>query len=384
MALTTLASWFHLNEGRRSFTPDPVEDNQVVFCHQEVQESIQLAVEQAFATGDTLKLLLWGDWGVGKTHTLRHLQYWLDAHRTDFPARTIFAQVGDVSKSSRFSIVHRDLLEGVGLAAVVEMIHKLIQTGKQLGPTLDHIGVPANISQAFTKLLVATPGQPVPDIVVTAWNYLRGEEVGRDGISLGLQSSIEDSKDFYGVLQAIGYLYRTVHETQLIFLVDEAARLETVSAVPEVERHWVHVNTLIFDQQNRYFGFVYTVSGQNADSIPAALFERQIENRLLNRRIELKPLQPDSVRNFINKLRSSFVDEARVRADTSITSDGAFDWDTYPFTQPAFDHFLDHFQRNREDSKPRDICGKMDAACFRALKAKTHLVDEAALSAINL
>lgn len=384
MAPKTIADWYHLKDGRRSFKPDPLQDKSAVFCNQDVQESVQAAVEQAFATSETVKLLLWGDWGVGKTHTLRHLQYWLEQNREHFPARTVFAQVGDVAKSSRFGIVHKDLLDGVGVEAVIAWVHRFIQSGKSLAQALEGIGIPVPIAQAFTKFLVAQPGQPTPEIVVTSWNYLRGESVGRAGTALGLQDQISDSKDFYAVLAALGYLCREVNQEQLIFLVDEAARLEAVSQALEVERHWINVNVLIFDQANRYFGFVYTVSGQNQDSIPAALFERQIENRLLNRRIQLFPLQPDSVREFVANLRDAFVDKGMVESDPEILSTPGFEWGVYPFTRDAFDRFVDYFQRTQDNSKPRDISGKLDEACFRALKLGSRLVTEQALDQVGL
>jgi len=384
--MITLASWFHLRSGRRSFKPDPLRDRELVFCHLDVQESIQLAVEKAFATDETIKLLLWGDWGVGKTHTLRHLDYWLSLHGEEYPTLVVFAKIGDVAKNSRFAIVHRDLLDGIGLEATIQMVHTYIQASGNLLTGLEAIGIPAAICQAFNKLLVATPGQAPPEIATTAWNYLRGANVGRTGSALGLQEQMTDSKDFYYTLAALGHIVGKVRRKQLVFLVDEAARLEAVSDALEVERHWVNINTLIFDQENRYFGFVYTVSGKSSDDIPRALFEPQIENRLGSRRVELTNLQPEGVRRFVRNIVETFVDRGDLEGSEggALTRDVEYSWEAYPFSASAFDRFVEYFQRTPENSKPRDVADRLDEAGFYAIKAGEKLIREPTLAALGL
>jgi hypothetical protein len=386
IAMSTLASWFYLRPDKRSFKPDPLQDKDAMFCNQEVQASIELSVERAFATDETIKLLLWGDWGVGKTHTLRHLAYWLDTNGTRFPTKTIFVAFGDVAKSSRFAIVHKDLLDGLGIEVAIQIVHLYMQNVGNLLAGLDGIGIPAPVAQAFNKLLVATPGQAAPEIVVTAWNYLRGANVGKAGTALGLQEQMVDSKDFYFALAALGHIYKKVHHKQLLFLVDEASRLEAVEDLLEVERHWVHANTLIFDQENRYFGFVYTVSGRSDKSLPRALFETQIENRLGNRKLELKNLLVDGVRQFIRNLCDRFVDQRALEADAqaAVAADKDYSWSNYPFTAGALDRFVEHFQRAPENSKPRDIAERIDEAGFYAMKDGKRLIDEETLSKIGL
>lgn len=383
--MRTLGSWFHLRDGRRSFKPDPLLDKQAMFCHQDVQGEIQFAIEKAVSTGETAKMLLWGDWGVGKTHILRHLEYWLSTRSADFPSRVVFVEIGDIAKSSRFGVVHKDLLDGIGLDTTIRLAFEYLRRGRDLITDLEALGIPAAIRQAFQKFFVAMPGQAPPDIAVSAWNYLRGLDIGRVGTSLGLQSQIQDSKEYYYVLMALGYLVREVENRQLLFLVDEASKLEAVSDVLEVERHWVNVNKMIFDQENKYFGFVYTVSGK-ADELPGALFEPQIQNRLGKRVYELKTLGPDDVSQFLASLRDSFVDRAALEGEPGQATRSAqgFSWDVYPFTRRALDRFVDFFLRAQENSKPRDIVQRLDDAAFYALKGDSRLITEGVLDSLEI
>ena len=384
--MPNLNSWFYLADNRRSFKPHPMQDRKVMFCHEDVEENIRIAIEKAYALGETVKLLLWGDWGVGKTHTLRHIDYWLAQRSEQYPAKTVFVEIGDVAKNSSFQVIHKDLLDGIGLEKLVELAFGYMREGGDLIVGLERIGIPNSIRQAFNKLYVATPGAAPPELVVTAWNYLRGDDVGTKGAALGLPRKLTDGKEFYYVLAALGHMIQFVDKRQLLFLVDEAAKLEAVSAIQEMERHWVNVNKLIFDQDNSYFGFVYTVSGKGSDDIPPALFEPQIENRLGNRKIELRNLPPEGVRSFLQKLTSSFIDFARAESDSTagLLQNQEYDRDRSPFDPAAYERFVEYFQRSQENSKPRDISDRLDDAAFYALKADKRLIDNQVLDQLNL
>jgi hypothetical protein len=331
-------------------------------------------------------MLLWGDWGVGKTHTLRHLEYWLGQHAEEFPSRVVFVEIGDISKSSRFGVVHKDLLDGIGLEKTIDLCFAYMRGGGvDLVADLRSIGIPSAIQQAFHKFYVAVPNQAPPEIAVAAWNFLRGVDVGKAGSALGLSDQLTDSKEYYYVLAALGWLVERVEKRKLLFLVDEASKLEAVSDVLEVERHWVNVNKMIFDQENRHFGFVYTVSGRR-EELPAALFEPQIQNRLGPRVHELKTLAPEDVRLFLANLRDSFVDRAILDSDAGAPARGAkgYDWQSYPFAPDALTRFVDFYQRSQENSKPREIVQRLDDAAFYAMKSESRLIEMRVLDELGI
>jgi len=162
--MPNLNTWFYLADNRRSFKPHPLQDRQVMFCHEDVEQNIRMAIEKAYALGETLKLLLWGDWGVGKTHTLRHIDYWLTQRPAEYPAKTVFVEIGDVSRNSSFQVIHKDLLDGIGLEKLVELAFGYMREGGDLMSGLERIGIPNSIRQAFNKLYVATPGSAPPRV----------------------------------------------------------------------------------------------------------------------------------------------------------------------------------------------------------------------------
>jgi hypothetical protein len=379
----TTTEWFFLRDGRKSFKPHPLRDREMFFCHQDVQQSILASVEQAYALGTPIKLILWGDWGVGKTHTLRHLDYWLEQHAGDYPTRTIYVEIGDLDAKSSFAAIHSDLLEEIGLQTVIRWVHEYVRLKGSVLAGLESIGVPMHIREVVNRFLMTAPGTAPTEVVTAAWQYLRGE--GNRAPNVGIASTMTEGKDFYQVLASLGHLCEAVEGKKLLFMVDEAAKLDDAGLNATMERHWVNVNKLIFDQDNTYFGFIYTVSGKTAKALPKAIYESQIQNRLgANRLLQLRTLEPGDVRLFLSSLFERLIDQPAVLQSSDVTTASGFGISTFPFTAPAFDEFVAFFQRAQQDSKPRDIADRLDSAAFDAFRKNRRLIDEDSLQAIGL
>lgn len=375
----TLAEWFHLSPGRSSFKPNAQRDRQAVFCHEsQINGEIVLSIERRFATGQTVKMILYGDWGVGKTHTINHVSWWLEQNAADYPAKTLLVELGDITSKSRFDQLVGPFLERIGLRELIRLVHGYqAATGKHVVGDLKSKGVSGNVAEAFGKLLLASPEETPPSAVVTAFDFLRGLR-SKESSSIGLGEPLTQSEDFFSVLLACGHLVRAVEKRQLIFIADEAAKLEDIENDDATRRHWVAANRAIFDDNNDVFGFVYTLSGKGEKSMPTVITDEQIISRLgSNNLIELKNLDPTDVETFLKRLRESFVDRTAVEAAVSSGEINAndYDWTRYPFTQDGWREFLDYWNMNQERAVPREICEKLDEVGFRAMKDDHKLID---------
>ena len=383
----TLQDWFCMRPGRSSFLPRIPEDAELIFCHDLVlHNNILASIEKAFSLDEPVKMLLYGDWGVGKTHLLYHICWWLDQNRTNFPAKPLVIEIGDLTRASRFDEVVRPFLDRLGLDAVIQLVQDYRGVKPNLGLALREAGVATHISEAFAKLLLSAPGSPPAPLVVQAFEYLKGRNIGRAAAAAGLAEPLEQSRDFYDVLLSLGEMYRTVNNNcRLLFIADEAAKLEAVEDDMATQQHWVTVNKLIFSNENRTFGFIYTISGRRND-LPSALWEPQIQNRLGDNAFELANLALPDVETYLSKLIAAFVDQARVQALVTAGSIPAEEYDVsaYPFTVAAKQQFLDYFNRTQEDSKPRDISNKMNDLAFIAGKKQKRLIDEECLRAKDM
>jgi hypothetical protein len=200
---------------------------------------------------------------------------------------------------------------------------------------------------------------------------------------LGFQ--ITESKDFFCVLLAIGEMYRTVNKHRLVFIADEAARLDEIDNDDATLAHWIAVNRDIFDDKNNTFGFIYTLQGRE-DRLPRAIWDPQIQNRLGKSAVLLKNLAKPDVEQFLTKLIDELIDKAKVAAlvGSGEIEAAKYDGPSYPFTNVARAEFVDFFKRTTKDAKPRDICDRLNMTGFIAIKSKSRLIDEECLKKANI
>jgi hypothetical protein len=361
---------------RSSFMPQLPDDAKLIFCHkQQIQDEILTDIEKRFATKKPIKMVIFGDWGVGKTHLTYHIEWWLKQHSADYPAFPVLIEIGDIEKKSRFDEIVRPFLERLGLEFLIQLVHDYRGVEPNVAKGLKDRGISPGIAEAFNKILLSSPGQPPVQMVSETFEYLKGRKVA--GASLGLGPTIEESQHFVDVLTAVGEMYRKVHSgDRILFIADEAAKLESVESDDSTKSHWVNANKLIFGDGNQSFGFIYTISGKQKKDLPLAIWDPQLQNRLGPSVFSLNTLAVPDVEVYLAGLCDEFIDWAKV---DKLVASGAipaaqFDRSTYPFTVEGRANFIDYFNRSQQDSKPRDISQWMDDLAFLALKKNQRII----------
>jgi len=370
--VTTLSDWYCLKNGRQNFKPNARADRDLIFCHTEpIQQKAQMSIERSFATGEPVKMMIYGNWGVGKTHAVHHICWWLD-QQPDYSAETVFVELGDVTKKSRFDILVRPFLDEVGIDRIINLVNGYaIATGKNPRNGLREIGIGNDVVEDYASFMMSPPGStPVP-ATEQAFEHLMG------GSRSGASSNLTQSREFFDVLAALGHLFKKVESKNLILIADEAARLDEVESDDATRSHWESVNRHIFDDSNIFFGFIYTFGGSSERDKPMVLSHPQTETRLGKQNlIFLDNLSDVQTRDFLKNLITQFVDleaVAKLAADGTINEE--FNADTYPFTEEAYERFIDYWSRTPENAKPRDITDQLTDAAFLAMKQEKRLID---------
>src|SRR5437870_5987026 len=114
MHLETMQSWFGLKEEHKDFSIETDTDAALFFARHELDEHLQAMLRRSFRTSNPPKMVLYGDWGVGKTHTMRHMQYVIE-HNEDFQATVVFVELPDINSRSTFQVAHAALLDAMGV-----------------------------------------------------------------------------------------------------------------------------------------------------------------------------------------------------------------------------------------------------------------------------
>ena len=330
-------------------------------------------------------MVIYGDWGVGKTHTAHHIGWWLDQHRSSYPAKLVMEEVGDLERRSRFDVLVRPFVAAPGVDYLVDLAFEYQKKKGNTAKGLREAGVPDYIASTMSKFNLAEKGSTPPPAVMEAFQVLQGRKPATGYAAYGLGQQITESRDFYYVLYAIGEMHRTVHGHRLVFVADEAAQLEQVENDDTTKAHWVAVNREIFDDKNNTFGFIYTLTGKT-NRLPEALWDPQIQNRIGQSYFELKNLDKTDVEQYLTKLMAELIDGSKVGAmvASAVIDKSQYDSSCYPFTRAAYDRFVDFFQRSSENAKPRDISDRLDELGFIAIKSNKHLIDEQCLDKASM
>jgi hypothetical protein len=384
--VATLNEWFNLRDGRDNFKLKVKEDSRLVLCHNdEIDNQIIGSIERRFAANEPIKMLIYGDWGVGKTHAANHIGWWLAQNGATYPAKTVMIEIGDLERRSKFDVLVRPFLEELGIDWLISLAAKYQQKVGGTAQALKRAGVPDYIASTLSKFNMAEEGTTPPQVVGNAFHILQGRKPGSGWASNGLGLQLTESREFFYVLFAIGEMYRAVNGHRLVFVADEAARLDQVETDDTTLAHWIAVNKDIFDDKNNTFGFIYTLTGK-ANRLPLAIWDPQIQNRMGNSAFELKNLAPPDVEQFMGSLMKVLVDQDKVNSRIAAGEivQAEYDGSSYPFTPDAKAGFIDFFKRSQENAKPRDICDRMNELGFIAIKLKSRVIDADCLKKANM
>src|SRR5262249_2936577 len=156
---------------------------------------------KSFRTGNPPKFVLYGDWGVGKTHTMRHVEY-VVATTQGFDAQIVFVELPDITAKATFQIAHAALLDALGLSRVrTWMVQFQTKNQSKSQELIQHQTQSEDIARAFLTLV------SFGDSARICWDWLRGAELSAtDARSVGLPPSLEQSNQLVGVLRMLGRL----------------------------------------------------------------------------------------------------------------------------------------------------------------------------------
>src|SRR4051812_48171204 len=112
--METMQTWFGLKDDHRDFSIQTEGDARLFFARHQLDEELKRRLRRAFRTENPLKMVLYGDWGVGKTHTMRHVQYEIE-RESSYNALVVFVELPDITKKSTFQVAHGALLDALGI-----------------------------------------------------------------------------------------------------------------------------------------------------------------------------------------------------------------------------------------------------------------------------
>lgn len=371
--MDTMQSWFGLKQEHQDFSIETDADAQLFFARHELDDQLQAIVRKSFRTGNPPKMVLFGDWGVGKTHTMRHLEFVIE-HTEEFPAIVIFVELPDITGKSTFQVAHAAFLDALGFERAKRWVlqyqtrhptdaHDLIRDFTQSG----------DIASAFSNMLAFGEGSRI------AWDWLRGSPLSAGDARLaGLPPGLTQSNHLVKVLQMFGRFAQEVDGKLLVFMLDEATKLGYVTN-PDAVNHWLNAFKLLAEKETKEVGFVVSGSWVDPDDMALPLQDQQVVTRFGEPNyIALQRLDEEDTKVFMSALLDEWIEPAKREAvitSFGSESDGeSITSGTFPFTEEGLNVAVQYACRQGGYTTPRDIQVTLDELLNRAIDDKRHIV----------
>ncbi len=356
--------WFCLKE-RESFTIDPKinpDDARFYFGRDEIKGRIKSQIRRSFVDPGVPKMILYGPYGSGKTQTLFHLEYYLQADRP--PACRLNPHIVHLdlemhSKSTHYDW-HLQLLEQVGKDTVTRWVERLSDLGVSFEAKLREVFNDPNLAEAARKLILS-------DTAFKAWQWLTGQTLSaKDLETLKVTRNLGQTGagDLVNTLVGIGRLAVANGEV-LIFLMDEAEQFRYVKTGDATESLHDYLRKLA-EPANAFVGFVIASFALALDDMAELLIRPDIRGRIGEHNVvEIPPLPTVEVKTFTRQLLAELIDQEQ--AEAKIQQEGlGVSLETYPFTADAFDLLCEYASQDPIKALPRNIIKTVNECAISA------------------
>ena len=137
MSSPTFQEWFCLKDGRKNFQIDPVRDQEHLFGEPEWEEQLDSRLKRSQLLGTPVRLVWWGQYGIGKTHRLHHTQYLVA--KNGYKYKPVYTRASDIQEKTGFDALHYELLNALGREETQKIVSNYLlklRTGVPNIPTL--------------------------------------------------------------------------------------------------------------------------------------------------------------------------------------------------------------------------------------------------------
>lgn len=379
MPARPLADWFCLLEGRENFQILPDRDHQFMFGNVAWREGIRRELQRGLLLNKPIRIVWWGDYGMGKTQRLRFMEYLIGTEFGNQPKSffPVVVTTRDLQDKSGFEQLHYELVNRLKFD---QMRKDAVSYAKKL-----FLGVPGAVP--FEQLTTCEDvlnafgvlGGPNERFAGIAWRFLAGQAVGDEMAAANVHKDMLDSSvEFADVLRIFATIIEAERNKQLFYMIDQVEALSKITN-KNAEARWVETMRAVLDVPN--LSLVLAIGASRIEGIPAIVYAPEIVRRFtVDKYIQMAAYETreaevfveDLLKNLIDPTRRSALEESEGWLDTVPGYQPAF----YPFTEGAFRKFCRYFGEQPKYAKPSEIISKLDFLAAEAFLQGSRLIDE--------
>jgi len=385
MGKPSFQEWFCLEQGRTNFQIDPVRDREVLLGQPEWEEEINSRLRRAGILGTPVRLLWWGQFGIGKTHRLHHTEYLI--RKNGYRYYACYVVASDLQEKTGFERLHYELINSLGRAEIKRLVSSYllkIKTNPGQVPSLKEI---CNNS-ADVEAALQSFGGDLQNPKLPAWRFLcglelRGNEMALAGVT---KEQLDSSHDFSSVLAAIGKIIRVETGNELIYLIDEAENLTKITN-KTAEARWQECLRSFLDIQ--HISVVITVGAERFQDMPRLLILADVVRRLQkDNYLHMEAYKLNDVTKFLEGLLRAWIDpskRSRLEAAEGLAQTvPGYKPELFPFNEGAFRKFCDYAVVDPRTAKPSEILNRLNTVAAEAYFRDQRVIDQNLLTELGI
>jgi hypothetical protein len=374
-----LADWFCLRDGRENFQILPDRDQQFMFGNVEWREQIRRELERALLLNKPIRIVWWGDYGIGKTQRLRFTEFLVNTTFSNRPKSflPVVVMTRDLQDKSGFEQLHYQLVNRLNFD---QMRKDVVSYAKKLfmgiaGPIpFEQLTTSEDVLNAFNVLSGNNDR-----FAETAWRFLAGQPVGQEmAIANVHKDALDSSVEFADVLRIFATVIEVERSKQLLYMIDQVEALSKITN-KNAEARWVETVRAVLDVPN--LSLALAIGGSRLDGLPTIVLAPEIVRRFtVDKYIQMAAYETGDAEAFVEDLLKNLIDPGKRRAledsEGWATTVPGYQAGFYPFTEGAFRKFCRYFGQQPKYAKPSEIISKIDFLAAEAFLQQKRLIDE--------
>ena len=375
--ISPLNERFCLKDDRKNFAINfrvNRKDRAAYFGKRKINKEIINGIHERYLMGSQPKKYLYGQYGVGKTHTLFNIKYQLEEAPeaqaiTDYQVKCCLIDA-EFKEKTNYNYLHAQMMEALTLEKIKEVIQEYlnINAGPDLEENLKNDFGDANIVRAIRTL--GYTGEPI-----TLWKWLCGGSLSSAELTANnLTKNMDTVSEMFRVLVGIMRLF-VKKGTYYLFLFDEMEGLHNIRN-QDCRESFHDAFRKLSDDDNDVVGFIVSIFTVGEGEIPAFIYTRDILTRLNMANVHaLEYLaHDDDVRQFLKDLFELVVDDEKKNekeAQGKIPANLEF----YPLTDDAMELFIHLAISAPTASLPRNFISALNEGAVHAARRESYVID---------
>ena len=374
-AVASISDWFCLKPGKENFTIIPERDQAFLFGKGQWRDDIDARLNLSMVLREPVRLVWWGDFGIGKTQRLQYMRHVIK--EGDLPFFPVAVTCKDLTTKSGFGELHYDLVNNIGFSQVREIVasyNKKVDAKDPVALPLSGVSAVADVANAMERI-----GDKNDQLAHAAWKFLTGLklEKGEPSLANVTKAQLDSSIEFASVLRCLAWVVRIEIQKELLFLIDQMETLTNITN-RDFENGWVETLRAVLDV--RELGVVCAIGAVRPELLPAIVNRPEILSRFKqDNYVRLPAYEPETAKDFLTDLLAEWIDSNRrdsVVAQEKLDQVPGYSPSTYPFTDTAFDSFCGYLTNDPRDAKPREILERLNRVAAQACLNRIRLISK--------